>query len=391
MATFTQRASGYWQARIRRSGYPVQSATFRTKAKAEAWARDVENQMERGVFEDRREAETTTLKTALERYREEVTVQKKSVRAEENLIKHWIARMEFSDKPLAALRSSDFAKFRDQRLKQVSSQTVRHELKLISHLYNIANREWGISVTNPLLNLRMPPQGKARERRLTGEEESYLMKALENSGAIDQQGKSRYNPWIAPIVRFALATAMRQGEILSLAWKSVDKAKRLATLNETKNGERRVVPLPTSALAVLEELPSSINGKVFPTTTEALRQSWTRAVARGRRLYVADCEASGKEISIGFLEELTFHDLRHEAISRFFELGLDAMTVAEISGHKTLQMLKRYTHLSKQDVAYRIAELEARRHEAENRPKRPSLDATAMAALHKFPDTLSPD
>lgn len=358
MASFEQRESGWWQAKIRRKGHATQSRTFEKKADAEAWARSIENQIDRGIFEDRREAETTTLRTALERYEREVTCKKKAQRQEKNFIKHWLERREFSEKSLAGLKSSDFAAFRDSRLKVVSSQTVRHELKLIAHLYNIAAKEWGIAVGNPLRNIKMPSQGKSRERRLSRDEERYLLTAAENSGAVDKNGKSRANPWIAAIIRFALATAMRQGEILMLTWKNIDKEKRTATLEDTKNGERRVVPLSPSALSALEALPRTLRGPVFATTQEALQQSWKRAVKRAQRLYVADCEEAGAEVDPDVLADLHFHDLRHEAISRLFEMGLDAMTVSEISGHKTLQMLKRYTHLDKADVALRLAQLE---------------------------------
>ena len=361
MATIRQRPSGMWQAVIRRKGYQTQSSVHPTKTEAKDWARDKENDMRRGVFVDRKEAETTTLRTALERYEREVTTKKKAQRQEKGFIKHWLERKEFSEKSLAGLRSSDFAAFRDARLKVVSTQTVRHELKLIAHLYNIAAKEWNIAVENPLKSIKMPSQGKARERRLSPAEERYLLAAAENSGAVDKDGKSRANHWIAPVIRFAISTAMRQGEILALTWKHFDKVKLTATLEDTKNGERRVVPLSPSALAVLDALPRTLRGPVFNTTQEALVQSWKRAVVRARRLYVADCEASEIEVDPDFLTNLHFHDLRHEAISRLFELGLDAMTVSEISGHKTLSQLKRYTHLSKTDVAQRLAKLEALR------------------------------
>lgn len=360
MASLKQFENGSWQAAVRRNGNTAYR-TFKRKTDAVAWARDIENKMDRGIFEDRREAETTTLKTALERYEREVTSKKKAQRQEKSFIARWIERTEYSSKTLTALRSSDFAGYRDSRLKAVSSQTVRHELKVISHLFNIAAKEWGIAVENPLRRIKMPAQGKSRERRLSLAEERLLLTAAENSGAVDSEGRSRANPWIAPIIRFALATGMRQGEILMLTWKHVDKEKRTATLDDTKNGERRVVPLSPSALAVLEALPRTLRGPVFATTQEALVQSWKRAVKRAQRLYGFECEANGDEIDPDFLTDLHFHDLRHEAISRFFELGLDAMTVASISGHKTMQMLKRYTHLKQTEVAARLAQLEAMR------------------------------
>lgn len=355
MATFEQRASGYWQAKVRRKGLPVQSKTFARKVDAEAWARDVENKIDRGVFVDRREAETTTLAEALLRYEREVTVKKKAQRQEKNMIKAWLERKAFAARPLAALRGSDFAAFRDERLKAVASQTVRHELKLIAHLYSIASKEWGLAVENPLRNIKMPPQGKSRERRLSAEEERFLLLAAENSGARDKNGKSRANVWVAPAIRFALATAMRQGEILALTWKNVDLKKRVALLEDTKNGDRRVVPLSSAALAVLSRIPRTLRGPVFATTQEALQQSWKRALPRARRLYLADCSAGGREADPDFLVNLTFHDLRHEAISRLAERGdLSMLELAAVSGHKTMQMLRRYTHLQAEDLARKL-------------------------------------
>lgn len=358
MATFRKRASGYWQAIIRRQGHKTQSQTFPLKSDAEAWARDRERDMDRGIFVDRREAETTTLRTALGRYLKQVTPTKKSKSSEERLISAWLERLELVDKPLAALKTSDFVEFRQSRLEIVSSQTVRHELKLISHLYNIAAREWSIPVENPLKSMKMPPQGKARERRVSKPEEIYLLAAASDSGARDKNGKSRANPWIAPAIRFALSTAMRQGEILGVEGQHIDRAKRSATLVDTKNGDRRVVPLAPSALAVLDALPvRAIRGPVFQTTAEALRQSWRRAVRRARRAYLADCKSIGIEPDPNFLVDLHFHDLRHEAISRLFELRpqIDIMRIAQITGHKTLQMLKRYTHLHSEDTADMLA------------------------------------
>ena len=119
MGTVRQRASGMWQAVVRRQGHEAQSSMHSTKTGAKEWAEEVESKMRRGVFVDRKEAETTTLRTALERYEREVTSKKKAQRQEKNFIAHWLERKEFSEKSLASLRSSDFVLFRDARLKVV--------------------------------------------------------------------------------------------------------------------------------------------------------------------------------------------------------------------------------------------------------------------------------
>ena len=147
-------------------------------------------------------------------------------------------------------------------------------------------------------------------------------------------------PKLAPAVRLAIETGMRMGEILSLEWRYVDMAQRVATLPDTKTGDARQVPLSTAAIAAISTLPRHIkDGRVFWTWSRAdsLENAWRRAV-----------KAAG-------IIDLRFHDLRHEAVSRLFELGLNAMEVASISGHKTLQMLKRYTHLKASELVKKLA------------------------------------
>jgi integrase len=110
-----------------------------------------------------------------------------------------------------------------------------------------------------------------------------------------------------------------------------------AFLPETKNGESRGVPLSLAAIQVLKALPRSVSGAVFPgVTSEAIKRAFIRACRRAE------------------IENFRFHDLRHEATSRLFEKNLDMMEVASITGHKTLQMLKRYTHLRAEDLARKL-------------------------------------
>ncbi len=142
------------------------------------------------------------------------------------------------------------------------------------------------------------------------------------------------------MIRFAIATGMRRGEILSLEWRNIDMAQRVATLPDTKNGEARQVPLSTAAIAAITPLPRHISdGRVFWTWArgDSFQAAWKRA------------------FKLAGAPDLRFHDLRHEAVSRFFELGLNPMEVASISGHKTLQMLKRYTHLKASELVKKLA------------------------------------
>ena len=141
--------------------------------------------------------------------------------------------------------------------------------------------------------------------------------------------------YLRPIVLLAVETAMRRGELLSLTWSNLDLDEQLAYLPETKNGEKRTVPLSPVAQDILNSLPRSAQ-KVFPTSANAVRLAWERVKRRAR------------------IADLRFHDLRHEAISRLFEAGLSLPEVALISGHKDPRMLLRYTHLTAKSVVKRL-------------------------------------
>lgn len=329
MATFEQRDSGWWQAKIRRKGFPQQSGTYPTRIDAEKWARDIENKMDRGIFVSMAEAESTTLSEALERYEREVSKQKKGYDQERYRIRSWRAH-DLAMKSLASLRGADFAKYRDERLAVgAAAATVRLDLALISHVFTIAAKEWGIPVQSPIKNIRLPRSNNSRERRLEEGEEDALL------GALDAPAGARSNPWIRPLVVIAMESAMRQGELLALRWENIDLVRRVAHLPETKNGTTRDVPLTSRAKATLEALPRSIDGRVFPTTESALKQSWSRAIKRAE------------------IEGLHFHDLRHEATSRLAE-KLALHELMKVTGHKDTRMLARYYHPRAEDLARKL-------------------------------------
>lgn len=357
MATFEQRESGWWQAKIRRKGHPAQSRSFARKVDAEAWARGIENEMDRGIFVSRAEAESTTLKEALERYQREVTPRKRGAAVEEYRIKALLA-LPLAARTLAGIRGAEAAKLRDTELARgLSPSTVMKTLALLSHLFETARKEWGIEVDNPVKKISKPKVDNARQRRLSEEEERYLLAALDEPGdAVKVTEGDRRNEWTPKVARWAVETAMRQGEILALDWRHVDLDKRTAHLPETKNGTARTVPLSSAAVALIKgdgKVAKMRKGKVFPTTASAIKQSFSRAVARGRRNYVADCEAAGVEPLDGLLVDLTFHDLRHEATSRLAE-RLQMHELMRVTGHKDTRMLARYYHPRAEDLAKKL-------------------------------------
>ena len=334
MATIRKRGTR-WQAQIRRKGHPQIIKAFILKDDAVRWARQRELELDRGEIEVADTIKHHTLVIVLDRYEREVTVHKRSRLSEAAHLKQ-IRRHQIAQLPFTAIKAEDIARFRDDRLKTVSNPTVRKELTLLGSIFKVAMQEWGYRRTaNPVSSVRKPPSGRARDRRLDANGFAMLQKGINTCR----------NPLMAAAIRFARETGMRRGEILSLEWSNVNLGAGVVFLPITKNGSSRTVPLSPAARQVLERLqlqrggastkPMNIN-PVFPISANALRMSWQRLLKR-----------SG-------LTDFRFHDLRHEAISSFFELGLTIPEVALISGHKDARMLFHYTHLRATDVVAKL-------------------------------------
>ena len=329
MATIRQYDNGRWQAIVRRKGHPPKSRTFGTRSEAHSWSRLVESEMDRGLFRDRSEAERTTLADLMDRYGTEVTPQKRSARREFQRLR--LLRQRLGRLSPANLQSKHVAAYRDERLREgKAGATVLKELNTLSHVLDTAIKDWALPLpVNPVLLVRRPAAGRGRERRLCPGEETRLRDACRASGA----------PLLDAMVVLAVETAMRLGELLNLTWTHVDLSARVATLPDTKNGESRRVPLSTRAVDVLRGIPRHLSdARVFWrwSRADSFENAWRRAVSKAG------------------IADLRFHDLRHEATSRLFEHGFNMMEVAAITGHKTLQMLKRYTHLRAETLVARL-------------------------------------
>ena len=319
-----------WQARVKRDGVVVEK-TFLNKRDAEKWARLTEAGIERGDYEPTPQktaqevAYPETLADVLQRYKVEVA---DSHRSATTLINVTTLIRTIGATSISDLNAQAVAHWRDARLQVVKPPSVVRELNTLSAVLNHARKEWCYPIANPIQDIKRPAQGQRRERRLEADEEDRLLTEL-----AQQYGFA---------VRFALHTAMRRGEILSLIWRNVDLPNRVAVLPVTKNGESRRVPLSTVAVSILIEQRCAMgnvvdfSGRVFPVHHISLDKAWRRA-----------CGRAG-------IEGLHFHDLRHEAVSRLFELGLNPMEVASISGHKTMSMLQRYTHLKAERLAEKL-------------------------------------
>lgn len=358
MASFRKRGELQWQARISRKGFPAQVKTFSTRAEAEMWARQVESEMDRGIFVSRTEAEATSLQEALERYEREITPLKKSATKERSAVAVWLAT-ELAKRPMAAVRSSDVARLRDEWLKTLQPASVLRRLALLSHLFTIARKEWGMeSLINPVELIRKPQVNNARTRRVTA-----LQGAGAEAGSAERLQGDELERVIAAsgsdvlpaIIRLAVETAMRRGELVSLQWENIDLQRRVAHLPSTKNGESRDVPLSSRAVAVLQQLrgDGAVSGRVFQVREDAVTRAFDRALKRARNSYLQECQKAKREPDTRYLLDLRFHDLRHEATSRLAEI-FPLHELSKITGHKDTRMLMRYYHPKAEDLAKKL-------------------------------------
>lgn len=323
MATFRKR-SNRWQARIRRTGYPDIVKTFISHSDAVSWARDIESKIDKGTYLTHEDPKGTVFSILLNRYLNQVTLLKKHPKPEVYRIKTWL-KSPLASRYIETLKSSDFALWRDLRLKQgMAGNTVKLELAVISHLYFVARAEWGFEgLDNPIRYIRKPKIAKGRNRRVTDEEIELLIK---HTGSGD----------LPVIIKLAIETGMRRGEIASINWKDVNFQQRTIQLWDTKNGEDRKVPLSTKAVELLQNIPRREDGKLFGMNAHAITYAFIRASKR--------CG----------LVDLHFHDLRHEATTRLSEKLPNILELSAVTGHKELKMLKRYYHPKAEELALKL-------------------------------------
>ena len=325
MASIRRRRSK-WQAQVRRRGHTPLSRTFHLRADAELWARKTEAELDRGGLPaDSRMLRSHTLADLLERYANEVVPRKRGANREAYMLRV-ILRHAIAQVSLHRLTAAEIANYRDHRLSLVKADSVRRELAIVRHCLAIARDEWNFRLpSNPVQQVKLPRASNPRERRLNSGELERLLAACETS-------RSR---WLPAVIQLAIETGMRRSELLGMRWDDVDLEARTVLLRNTKNGMPRRVPLSTQALNVMKDAPRC-GDTVFVVSANALRLAWDRLRQRAG--------VSG----------LRFHDLRHEAISRFFERGLNVPEVAMISGHRDPRMLFRYTHPKAEEVAAKL-------------------------------------
>lgn len=325
MATFRKRGNK-WQAQVRRSGHSPVSRSFLHRTDAERWARSKELDLDRTLLpSDPRILSRFTLGDLVRRYMDTVTPRKRRHEIERIELKAFL-RYPICSKKLSELRTADFAEYRDIRLKQIKPASLKRSLAPIRHLFRIAGEEWGLPINeSPLAKLRLNAPDKPRDRRLrAGEYEKLLVAA-----------QATRNEHILPIIQLALETGMRRGELLAIERHDIDLDQRLLRIPQTKNGHSRMIPLSLKAMALLRGY-EGVEGKLFPLSGNAFKLCWTRLRKRAG------------------LPDIRFHDLRHEAISCFFEKGLTIPEAALISGHRDARMLFRYSHALRENALIKL-------------------------------------
>jgi integrase len=314
MASIRQTKNKSWQVIIRRLGVPTQYKTFKTKTAAVHWTHQIEHEIDKGNRVDFNLANKVTINDIIDDYlrQQELTFIRDYKREKSRLL---LLKQQLGAYSLNQLTPSRIALFRDLRLSQgLSPATVIKDINTLSKVIKLGQVGWGVYLpSNPISSIQKPKVVGHRVRRLSQQEETILL----NHSTFQMQA----------ILIFAIETGMRLGEILALTWSDIQQD--MAVLKETKNNEIRYVPFTKKVIHLLQTLPKNIEDNrvfYFWQTVSGFQSSWQRFKRR-----------------VG-LVDLRFHDLRHEAISRLFEKGLNHMEVASISGHKSMQILKRYNH-----------------------------------------------
>lgn len=329
MATI-QKRGGKYQVVVRRKGFATACRTFHLKSDAEEWSRHMETKADRGDLRTPvKVLDGYKVSDIITRYRDEITTKKRSAITEAYFLNAFL-RLPIANLTLTQINASHFSTYREKRLKEIKPATLNRQLSVVRHAFEIAMHEWDIPLReNPLIKFKRLRVNDARNRRMEPKEWEAINLAVSVCR----------NPFMMPLIRLALETAMRRGELLSLQWEHIDFASRTTFIPVTKNGHSRTIPLTSEAINILQEVRAmkADNKFVFSGVTgNAADHVWNRIMQRAQ------------------IENLHFHDLRHEAITRFFERGLSVPEVALISGHRDFRMLFRYTHLKAEDVAKKL-------------------------------------
>ncbi|HVT15017.1 MAG TPA: site-specific integrase [Thermoanaerobaculia bacterium] len=345
MATILERRTKkgvHYRVQIRLRGHPAQVATFERKTDAKRWAQEVETEMRQGRFFASIEARQRTVAELIDRYIAEVLGSRSGgdVRDRTAQLDWWRAKVgerylvDLTPRLIAELRES-LGRGDTPTGRPVKAATQARYIAALSHALSIAVKEWQWLDDNPCRKVRRPSEPRGRMRYLSEDERRRLLAAC--LGSSDSR--------LYPLVVLAVSTGGRRGELMGLRWRDLDLVGGAAILDQTKNGDRRRLPLTGLVLEMLSErskVRRLDDDFVFADQegrAEFPRYAWKAAVA----------EAG--------LSDFRFHDLRHSAASYLAMNGATLAEIAEVLGHRTLQMVKRYAHLSPQHTTAVVARM----------------------------------
>ena len=331
------------RVQVRLKGYPPQSATFDRKSDAREWADQTEADMRRGRHLGPRAARTHTVADLVDRYTERVIPKKKAWAQDQVGQLAWF-RSQIGAYALADVTPPLLADCRDALEADHTAATTNRYMAALSHAFTKAVREWGWLEVNPARNVDRCREPRGRTRFLDQDDElPQFLSALDRAHAPPVNCAP-----LRPICLVALSAGPRKGELLGLRWPRVNFRRSQLTFEKTKNGEIRTVPLvgpARAALCALSKVRRIDTDLVFPHPTQPrpidIRGPWRRLLA----------EAG--------IEDFTFHGLRHTAASYLMMNGATDVEIAEICGWKTLQMVKRYTHLKDSHTAAVVERMNA--------------------------------
>lgn len=335
MANIQKRASSKtgkttYRALVRIKGCPPQSATFSSITKAREWASRTENKIKDGKYFSQIKSKKFLVSDMIDRYvKNELPKKPKIIKDWSSQLRWW--REKIGNYTLADITPSLLSEMRDvlsqensARGKPRSPSTINRYMTTLQCVFSIAIREWELLDINPFMRIRKLKEPRGRVRYLNDKERIGLL----------EECKKIKNPCLYPVVLIAISTGARKMEILSLKWGDVDLQNGRVILEETKNGERRSLSLVKEVLEVIKRLYNERESEdwIFPSKDKKrpfdITRSWKRALKNAQ------------------VENFRFHDLRHTSASYLAMNGASMGEIADILGHKTLQMVKRYSHLS---------------------------------------------
>lgn len=321
MAHFKQLKNGKWQAQIAVDGIrKAKNFTTKTDAKDWAYAQSIE------IKEDlKNEITNKTVAEILLRYEKEVSRTKRGVKWEQGQIKR-LLKMPLGKMNLKDVTKSDIREWRDTRLESVQGSTVNREMNLISNIFSYAKNEWELINQNPCRGVKRPANNPHRDRLITEKEIEEICVASGFGGEIVTIQQK-----VCIAFLFAIETAMRASEITSLTWDNLNINDRTAFLPYTKNGKSRSVALTTRAVELLNMLPKKTDN-CFGLRNTQIDGSFRKI----------------KEKTT--IENLTFHDTRHEAITRLSK-KMPVLALARNVGHTDLKLLMTYYNESAAELA----------------------------------------